>query len=144
MLIVIIIVSTTVTVRYTATSDDALHYAPTDTRIIPVNNALCEGLELTVDSALVGYKASLSILDLRPQLIGSESFSIFDSPYMGHNDFQYYYFYMYRGSKFTVSACIHAGYSAYATFSMIKGHETFKRWDDDPYPIQGRFEVIVT
>lgn len=144
VLVVIIIVSTTVTIRYTSsnyTSDDGLHYAPTDTRIIPVNNALCEGLELAVDSVLVGYKASLSILNSSPKLSGSERFSISDSPYMGYNDYQYYYFYMYPGSKFTVSACISDGFSAFATFSMIKGHDTFDDWVDDPFPVQGYFEV---
>lgn len=145
VLVVIIIVSVPVTIRYTASdyrADDGLHYAPTDTRIIPVKSALCEGLKLTVDSTLVGYTASLSMLDLHPQLIGNERFYISDTIHMGRRDYEYYYFYMYPGSTFTVSACLFEGYSsAFANFLMIKGNSKFKEWEDDPYLIQGYFEV---
>lgn len=148
VLIVVIIVSTTVTVRYTAsnyTADDGLHYAPTDTRIIPVSNALCQGLELTVDKALSGYTASLSMLDSRPKLAGNERFNIpVNSMYLGPGDYEYYYFYMYPGSNFTVSACISDSINnGPATFNLIRGYKNFNNWIDDPYLVKDSFQINI-
>ena len=144
LLVVVLIITITVSVRYTAsnyTDDDGLQYAGTDTRIIPVSGNLCEGLRLTVNNAQSGYTASLSVLNSRPKLTGSETFAFSGDFHLGRRDYEYYYFYMYPGSSFTVSACISNGYTAYATFNMIKGNSRFNSWIDEPFNVKDSFQV---
>jgi preprotein translocase subunit SecG len=131
--VVVIILITTISVRYTSDYDDKLLYAGTDTRIIPVNNALCQGLKLSVNQAQDGYRATLSLLDSRPPLNRSQTFDISDVKSLGYNDYEFYYYYMYPGSNFTVSACIDNGHSTYATFNMIKGDKKFRQWIEEPF-----------
>jgi hypothetical protein len=119
-------------VRYTSgKGDNGQLYAGTDTRIIPVNNALCQGLQLGVNRVYDEedtYTATLSLLDSRPPLNGSQTFEISDYRDMDYKDYYFYYYYMYPGSHFTVSACIEKGHSTYATFNMIKGDKGFTNW----------------
>lgn len=129
---VLIIVSASITFGFTATSDytsdDGLHYAPTDTRIIPVSGTFCQGLKLRVDKSLSGYTASLYMLDSRPELTGNETFSINASTYL--DDYVYYYYYLYPGSSFTVSSCIDEDTYSSVSFYLIKGHGHYDQWVD--------------
>lgn len=143
LLVIVVIIVVTVSIRYTSsdyTDDDGLHYAATDTRIIPVSGSLCEGLRLTVNKAQDGYTASLSVLNSRPKLNGSETFAFSGNYFLGYNYYEYDYFYMYPGSKFTVSACISSG-NTHATFKMIKGNSKFKSWIEDPFYVKDSFQI---
>ena len=130
-------------VRYTAsdyTADDGLQYAPTDTRIIPVSNALCQGLQLRITDTQPGYTATLTMLNSRPQLTGHEMFSFTEElPQFSYDyEYYYYYFYMYPGSTFTVSACLSSGSNA--NFYLIKGNSRFRSWQNDFFRPKDRFQ----
>ena len=146
MVAVVIILSTVITVRFTVTNysdDDGLHYAPTDTRIIPVSKALCQGLTLSVQDTLYGsYSAQLYMLDSQPKLTGSERFSFNAQPSL-FDEYKYYYFYMYPGSNLTVTACISDFSSGQSTFYLIKGNNHFNKWKDDVYsaPNKMKFKI---
>ena len=131
---VLIVTLSTVSVRYTAGSysdDDGLDYAPTDTRIVPVSNSFCQNLELnTDDTSDSGYTATLYMLNAPPMLTGKETFSFSETPYIISDYYKYYYFYMYPGSSFDVSACIGILASGSSTFILIKGNHRFSRWLD--------------
>ena len=130
---VLIVTLSTVSVRYTAGSysdDDGLDYAPTDTRIVPVSNSFCQNLELnTDDTSDSGYTATLYMLNAPPMLTGKETFSFSVAPNILSDRYDYYYFYMYPGSSFTVSACISSA-SSESTFILIKGNRRFSRWKE--------------
>lgn len=139
MATVIIIVVTSVSIRYTSSggdSDDGQDYAPTDTRIIPITNSLCQGAKLTMQASTITsfghYNVTLYTLDSHPKLTGSESFSVTTQPNL-YSEYKYYYYYMYPGSNFYVSACLQDSVSQFATFYIIKGNKNFKKWIDEPY-----------
>lgn len=147
MLTVAIIVSVSVTVRYTSpsyTDDDGLQYAPTDTRIIPFTGSLCQNLKLSIESVdstrILGYDLDLYMLNSRPQLTGKQSFSVTEIPPFRTNDYVYYYYYLYPGSNFTVSACILE--SQPYNFYLFKGNKNFKKWRADASsPSWDRFKI---
>ncbi len=116
--------------RYTAPhlgyNNEGLSYAPTDTRIIPVSNTLCQGLELTVTDNTPNYIASLFMLDSPPKLAG-EVFSV-----TSFSHYNYFYYYLYPGSNFTVSACMNEDTgNQNGTFDLIKGNKYYEQWNQD-------------
>ena len=137
-LTITVIIVTSVTVRYTSSGGDSVDstklYSPTDTRIVPVNNALCQSLKMNVGAeGDSGYLATLYVLNAPPKLTGRETFTFNVQPsFSSSSDYQYYYFYLHPGSNFTVSACVtQASYPA--KFYLFKGQQNFNRWQDDEY-----------
>ena len=147
---VIIILSATISVHYTAshyTDDDGLQYSPFDTRIIPVSNALCQGLRLTVEGSKYGlYCASLYMLKSPPTLTDYDRFEFYDLPSIPADHYKYYTFYMYPGSNFTVSVCISGTFTGHSTFKLIKSSKTFKEWVNSSYhvPSNASFDIDVS
>lgn len=127
---IVAIVSTAVTLRCTAPDyGGALSCAPSDTRILPVNRYFCQGLKVTEKYDYGDINISLLILSSPPKLTGhekfsfSEIFSFSDQPYWGPGEEHSYDYYMYKGSSFTVSACISDGESdSSSSFSLYKGN----------------------
>lgn len=147
MFIMVMIILAVVTLRYTVitdyTADDGLHYAPTDTRIIPVSSTFCEGLELSMTNSdpYNDITATLSILDSRPSLTGNETFSVHDNPYLVIDDSSHYYYYLYPGSNFSLSVCI-SDESGSGTFYLIKGHSNYNRWVNNyDFPTMDSFPI---
>ena len=137
---VAIIIGLSVTLRYTSSggysSDSTRLYSPTDTRIVPVNNILCQSLGLSIgydgNDYGYGYTATLYILNAQPKLTGRETFT-FSVQLSGYTaNYKFYYFYLHPGSNFTVSACI-TDLSASADFYLFKGQRNFNKWQDDEY-----------
>ena len=138
----------TLPVRYTVGKyfdEDGPDYSPNDTRTVPVSKSLCKNLKLTVDvTSDSGYTVTLYTLNALPMLTGKETFSFSDTPFIKSNSYKYYYFYMYPGSSFTVSACISITDSVSSTFFLIKGYNRFRQWKggltvprEDSFPIPG-------
>ncbi len=127
----IIILSTTLTVRYTASydsDDDGLRYAPTDTRIISVNRILCGTVNFQVGIASdIGYEVYLYSLVSPPQLTGDESFN--QQPSL--SDYTTYSSFMPKGSNFSMLACLLTNQQPYFTFYAIKGTQNYKNWEYD-------------
>lgn len=132
LIVIVVVVSTSVTVRYTASGDnDDQAYGPTDTRIISVSNALCERVQFNVATSQEGYQVSLYRLNSQPKLTGHETFSLInEQPSFLFDEFKYYYYYMPKGSKVSMSACLLQPNQDIA-FYMIKGVSNFERWKDD-------------
>lgn len=146
---VAIILSATISVHYTTsdyTDDDGLRYSLTDTRIIPVTNGLCQGLEMTLDGggSDSGYTAHLYMLNSPPQLTGHEEFSIHDSVFIAAEEFHYYYYYMYPGSHFTVSVCESSVIPLSGTFKLIQGSKNFKRWQRGSYSVPSQHNLAIS
>ena len=122
------------------TDDDGLEYAPTDTRVVSFSNTFCEGLDLSSDEydITTGYTAKLFMLSSPPKLTGHESFSFSKTISKSTNELYYIYFYMYPGSKLTISACSddYLGPSFY----LIKGNNNLK----PPFSTKnmGHFNVV--
>ena len=138
---VAIIIGLSVTLRYTSSggysSDSTRLYSPTDTRIVPVNNILCQSLGLSIgddgDYEPHGYVATLYILNTRPKLTGRETFTFSVHPSSDYTaNYKFYYFYLHPGSNFTVSACI-TDMSSSANFYLFKGQRNFQNWQDNEY-----------
>lgn len=116
------------------TTDSSLKYAPSDTRIIPFSNALCQELTLSSNEGAIGtgaYKLTLEMLDSPPLLSGVETFSFTDRPYFSdhHN---YNYLYLYRGSSVNVSTCYHKiRDNNELNFYLLRGRDNFQRFVHD-------------
>ena len=141
-----IVVAINFSARKDYTDDDSLKYAPTDTRFVSYSNTFCNGLDLSSDEydIAAGYTAKLFMLSSSPELTGHESFSFSKTISKGFDEFYYIYFYMYPGSKLTVSACLD-DFTGSTTFYLIKGNKNFKRWKDYPYTTKnmGQFDVVL-
>ena len=137
------IVTVSVSVRYTASGDDDdLSYGPTDTRIISLSNALCEKVKFTSGGSTYGYEMNFYTLSSPPKLTGRESFSLLNErPDFSFHDFQYYYYYMPKGSNLTMSACVLNQNQPRVTFYMIKGNNNFKNWKDDYGHSKAHFRI---
>ena len=141
---VAIIVTVTVTVRYTASGDnDDLEYGPTDTRIISVSNALCEKVYFTARDSDSDVEVHLYALSSRPLLTGRESFSLLnEQPHFTYDqEFQFYYYYMPKGSMFSVYACLLDQSRPRITFYLIQGHKNFGDWKDDYSHSKDHFRI---
>ena len=142
LITVVIILSATISVRYTYYSDDdGLNYSPNDTRIISVNNVMCQGLKMTVDvTSDPGYTAQLYMLKSPPLLTGHEKFSIQESVYVT-DDFQYYYYYLHPGSNFTVSVCED---NLSGRFKLIQGNKNFRKFQHGSYSVPHNQDFPIT
>ena len=134
---VAIILSATISVRYTSYSDDdGLKYSPNDTRIIPVDNVLCQGLEMSVEvNSVTSYTARLYMLKSPPRLTGHEKFSIHESVNIKSDHFQSYSYYLHPGSNFTASVCGDSRYPLSGRFKLIQGNKNFRKWVHGSYSV---------
>ena len=119
LLAVVIVVLISVTVHF-ATYNIGGVYGPTDTRVIYVSNALCETVHFNADTSFDGYQVSLYRLNSKPELTGHEAFSLIEQPSFIYDEFKFYYYYMPKGSKVSMSACLLQS-NQDITFYMIKG-----------------------
>lgn len=131
-------------VRYSAlsqyTANDGLEYSPTDTRIITISHSnartLCQALELRVTEPIpYSYDAYLISLESPSflNLTGRETFSFSEQPYIATGDRQYYYYYMYPGSVFNMSACLLSENHGFGFFYLLKGKNNFTKWLNNDY-----------
>ena len=144
ILVVSIIVGFNSLSKKNYTDDDGLKYAPTDTHVVPFSNAFCEELDLSSYEydIITGYTAKLFMLSSSPKLTGHESFSFSKTVSKSSDELYYIYFYMYPGSKLTVSACSNVFIGP--TFYLIKGNKNFKRWKNSPYSTENMGHIDVS
>ena len=144
----VVVLFTTLTVRYVAPSvdddDNGLAYGPTDTRIVSVSSILCSAatfqVGVTSDS---GYSVSLYSLQSPPQLTGHEDFSINDQPSFEFSNsyYQKYYYFLPQGSNFSLSTCVLDTSSQKVTFYMIAGQSNFEKWEHNKKGWVSRWNV---
>lgn len=126
------IVALTVTLHYKLPPSDndddftGFRYAPVDTRIVS-SSPFCEALTLRIGESEYSYQVSLYTLRSPPNRTRHEIFSFTKSMNLGVDDYEYFYYHMFKGSNFTVSGCAQYAYTS-ATFYLIKGNITFEKW----------------
>jgi hypothetical protein len=105
---------------------NSLEYGPTDTRIITVSSTLCDKMHLNVGESAPGYKVYLYALSQLPTVTKHSIFHLNENPMFQYaGDYQYYSYYMLKGSTFNVSACVLNQEQPRFNFYVIKGHENF-------------------
>ena len=118
-------------------------YSVGDTRIIDpseyLNLGLCVGIAMTVDSLESTVSATLYSLSTPPKLDTKDDV---DHTVKFHGDYRYAYFYLYRGSNVTISACTPVWRAEYEVF-VIRGRNNFELWNDGHggTPVFDQFKV---
>jgi hypothetical protein len=133
-----VVLSISLSIRYNEneiSSDVA--FAPGDTRIISYSSTFCDGLSVYGDD-----QAKLYLLDKKPSLSGPVNNFSADFPYaVGANSFNYYYYYLYPGSKMNLTYCMDNP-GTKLTFALIKGKSNWDYWKDDG-DVSHTMELIV-
>ena len=105
--LMIILISAILCLRFTvgsSYSNEGQSYGPTDTRLVPFSNLLCQGLSLQTNfNGTPEYNISFFMLPSQPELFQSENYTI--SERITAEIVQHYIFYMHSGSEIIVHAC---------------------------------------
>lgn len=123
-------------------ADSSLAYGPTDTRIITVSSTLCDKMQLEVGESTPGYKVYLYALNQPPTVTKHSNFHLNEYPifqYVGA--YQYYSYYMLKGSTFDVSACVVNQEQPKFNLYVIKGHENFNNYKNGKVHAEYQFTV---
>lgn len=129
-IIVIVILSVALSIKFVGEPNEEKQYTPGDTRIIPFSTFFCSGL--TVSSPELAFDAHLYLLTNEPPPLSfhhtiqfNDSFSLIEGQY------QYWHFYMHANSNFSLEGCVTNSQDSY-TFYIIKGTSNFHSWTDNP------------
>lgn len=108
-------------------ADENVMYGPTDTRIVTVSNTLCDKMQLMVGESDLGYKVYLYALHEPPTVTEHSSFHLLNKHpvFQCAGNYQYYSYYMLKGSTFNVSACVLDQKQPKFNFYVIKGNKNF-------------------
>lgn len=83
-------------------------------------------MQLRVGESTPGYEVYLYALHQPPTVTEHSHFHLLNEhPVFGYADYQYYSYYMLKGSTFNVSACILDQKQPKISFYVIKGHKNF-------------------
>ena len=91
---------------YEVVSDGA--FSPGDTRLYSYSSFFCQGAFVKQSNALTDT-VSLFLLSSQPQLKQTNSFDVNEKIRLNTDDNSYWYYYLYTGSKLSVSACQTSG-----------------------------------
>ena len=117
-------------VRYGGEGSEENNYTPGDTRLHTISTFFCSSVQIkmTADSSQMGH-VNLYLLNEKPSLTARDSFSISQSFTLSEYHYEYWQFYLYPNSNFSVNACVTSGSSSYY-FYVIKGSNDFNHWID--------------
>ena len=130
---VIVVLSITLSIRFSFGNDNSAGYAPTDTRLVSYSSTFCEGLTLISETGHSQSTGKMYLLSETPQLNANESFSITEDIIISsYGDYQYWNFYLHPGSNFLLSVCYNDDSSGHFTYVyLIKGTKNFNIWKDN-------------
>lgn len=121
-------------VRYAGEGSEENNYTPGDTRLHTISTFFCASVQIkmTADTSQLGY-VNLYLLNQKPALTARDSFSIPNPFTLDQYGYNYWHFYLYPNSNFSVNACVNSGSSSYY-FYVIKGSDDFNQWKDHASP----------
>lgn len=124
IVLLIIIVCAVVSTRYEGdVYISATHLSPGDTRLVSPSSVLCESTTLNNPASTVS--ATVFLLHRKPLLSSRYNFTISDNVRIAYEGYQYWSFYMYPGSSYTLSSCLTSGSVGHY---VIKGKRNFDSW----------------
>ena len=125
--ILIILVVAVVAARYN-NFVSASYLSPGDTRLLDPSSTLCESTTLNNPTSTVS--ATVYLLQKKPELSATNNFTVTSQFPVGYRDHQYWSFYLYPGSTYTLSSCLVSGS---IKFYVIKGKSSYDNWVSSPY-----------
>ena len=115
---------------------DDYYFSPGDSRLYGYSPFFCLGGQVNYEDhqSIVSPDpdtASLYLLSSKPSLTHTNSFFVNKTHLISSDSYRYWYYYLYPGSKITVSGCTSNSRSFYLI--LVKGKGTFKSWINHPY-----------
>ena len=104
------------------------YLSPGDTRLVTPSTTLCQGTTLNNPSSTVS--ATIFLLHSKPLLGELNNFTVSKQFKISSQDYQFWSFYLYPGSTYTLSSCLESG-SVY--YYVIKGRSNLNSWLGDLY-----------
>ena len=130
---VIVLLTVTLSIRFSSQGEDEKHYAPGDTRIHSFSSFFCSSLQVSVPELPSSALASVYLLRNDPSLTDTNVVNFTSSFSLSENDYEYWHFYLYPGSNISYSGCVSSSSTGSAyTFYIIKGTGNFNNWKNDP------------
>ena len=122
--------------RYGTDSNDidtTKEYALTDKVIRSYNSKFCQGLQaMSEDGVYDRSTATLYLMKSRPPLTDHERFNTSETTSFTYSNYEYWNFYLNKGSKVSFKACYQSDVYYYGTtFYLIRGSKNHKRWLED-------------
>ena len=125
---VTIIVAVSCSVSFAKEDNDENRFAPGDTRIKPFDNFFCAGVKASTTYSFTDQSAKAYLIEKEPPLSVRNNVSFDDTFTLYEDDYNYWHFYLYNGSKISLSGCINSGLGYW--FYIIKSTSKWKDWKD--------------
>ena len=125
----IILLTTSLSIRYSHYDSNEKQFAPGDTRILSYSSSFCDGLTLSGSE-----EATLYLLQKKPALSGPNNTLTVNPPNeISADTYRYLYYYLHYGSILTMTYCVDATVlpTPFFTFNLIKGSDNFDDWKGD-------------
>ena len=127
--VVIILIVAVVATRFENNSVSASYFSPGDTRVIGPSSTFCESTTLNNPTSTVS--ATVYLLQNKPVLSAKNNFTVTNQFFTILNtEYQYWSFYLYPGSTYTLSSCLVSGS---VNYYIIKGKSNFDSWVNSPH-----------
>ena len=125
--IVVSVIVAAVAARYDNNTVSPSYLSPGDTRLVSPSSTLCESTTLNNPASTVS--ANVYLLQNKPTLSARNNFTVTSQFSVGYEEYQYWSFYLYPGSIYTLSSCLVSGAIKYY---IIKGKSSFDSWVSSP------------
>ena len=133
MIVTVVILSISLPMHYAHTSVEN-QYTSGDSRINSLNTFFSKGAMVSSIDYVESAPISVYLLSQEPPLTDRNSFTINNTITNIDDDaYEYWHFYLHRGSNITVKACTTSGSPSYY-FYIIKGSSNFNKWKDNDNP----------
>ena len=123
IVVIIILIITVVAARYDNNTVSLSYLSPGDTRLVSPSSTLCESTTLNNPASTVSL--TVYLLQNKPALSARNNFTVTRQFSVGYREYQYWSFYLYPGSIYTLSSCLVSGAIKYY---IIKGKSSFDSW----------------
>lgn len=141
----IIIISVTLSVRFSTGGEDEKFFTPGDTRIHSFSSFFCSGLQVQVPELPSGSTGHAYLIDTVPPLSERNTVNFTQYFTLDPGDYEYWHYYLYKGSNISYSACISENSPATSfRFYIVKGTSKFSSWKDEPSSSKSVSSVYVT
>ena len=145
IVVCIIIVSVTLSVRFSSGGEDEKFFTPGDTRIHRFSSFFCTSLQVQVPELPPGSHGHVYLIDTIPPLNERNTVNFSKTFSLSVDNYEYWHYYFYKGSNISYSACVSENsHSKSFYFYIIKGTSKFGSWKDDPSPSKAVSSVYVS